>query len=97
MYARIVADEILFDWDEANISHLGRHNIMRPEAEQVVLNASVEIGYQVIEGEERYVIAGRTNGARFLTLVFANRRGAVRVITGWDSTAEEEGEYWKGV
>lgn len=35
--------------------------------------------------------------ARLLTLVFANRGGAIRVIPGWDSTAEEEGEYWKGV
>jgi len=63
----------------------------------VIFNGSVEISYQVVDGEERYATVGRTNSARFLTLVFTDREGSIRVITAWDSTTEEEAEYWKGV
>lgn len=86
---------IEFDWDKANVNHLARHNVHPEEAEQAICNGSVEINYQVVDGEEQYAVVGRTNRARFLTLVLADREGAIRVITAWDSTAEEETEYWK--
>lgn len=97
MYDQVVADEIRFDWNDANIGHLARHNVNPEEAEQALRNGPVEIEYQDIGGEKRYVDIGRTNRGRFLTLVATEREGAVRVITGWDSTAEEEAEYWRGV
>ncbi|HXE10619.1 MAG TPA: BrnT family toxin [Bryobacteraceae bacterium] len=92
-----MADEIEFDWDEDNVNHLARHNVTSPEAEQAVLNGSIEIAYQIVEDEQRYVIVGRSNAGRFLTLVWTEREGAIRVITGWDATEAEEREYWKGV
>lgn len=94
MYALFVADEIKFDWDESNLNHLARHNVSREEAEQVILNGFVEIDYQVVSTEERALVIGLTNAARFLTLLWTERSGAVRPITAWDSTREEEAQYW---
>jgi len=89
-----VADEIRFDWDESNISHIARHNVCREEAEQVVINGFVEIEYQFINEEERFLIVGRTNRGRFLTLSLTSRGAGIRPITAWDSTSKEEAAYW---
>ncbi len=45
--------QIEFDWDEANIGHLARHSVRPEEAEQVILNDPVDIGMEIVEGEER--------------------------------------------
>lgn len=53
------AQEIEFDWDDANIRHVARHNVLPEEAEQVVLNNPVDLGMEIIEGEERHLNPGR--------------------------------------
>jgi uncharacterized protein len=45
--------EIEFDWDEANIGHVARHGVHPEEAEQVILNDPVDLGMEIVEGEER--------------------------------------------
>jgi len=52
--------EIEFDWDEANIGHLARHSVLPEEAEQVILNDPVDLGMEIVEGEERYLSLGAT-------------------------------------
>ena len=47
--------EIEFDWDEANIGHVARHSVLPEEAEQVILNDPVDVGMEIVEGEERYL------------------------------------------
>ena len=89
-----MAEQITFDWDEGNLNHIARHNVRRAEAEEVILNGFVEIDYQVMGGEERLLVIGQTNSGRFLTLLWTERSGAVRPITAWDSTGEEEAQYW---
>ena len=44
-----------FDWDDANVEHMARHDVTPNEAEQVMLNVPIEIDYRVIEGEEKFV------------------------------------------
>ena len=56
--------EIEFDWDEANIGHLVRHRVLPDEAEQVVLNHPMDLGVEVVEGEERYLNLGATTQGR---------------------------------
>lgn len=89
-----MAHGIEFDWDKENLNHLARHNISRREAEEVILNGFIEIDYQVVDVEERFLVVGLTNSGRFLTLVWTQRSSAVRPVTGWDSTREEESQYW---
>jgi len=52
--------EIEFDWDEANIGHVARHSVLPEEAEQVILNDPVDLGIEIVEGEERYLNLGAT-------------------------------------
>ncbi len=85
---------IKFEWDDDNLTHLARHDVSSLEAEQVILNGFVEIEYQVVDGEERELVVGYTNAGRFLTVLWTERSGTVRPITAWDSTHEEEEQYW---
>ena len=71
-----MADELGFDWDDANSGHIARHGVTPEEAEQVMLNIPVEIDYQVIDGEERFVAVGMTRAGRFLTIIWTDREGS---------------------
>ena len=61
--------EIEFDWDEANIGHVARHSVLPEEAEQVILNDLVDLGMEIVEGEERYLNLGATVQHRILLVV----------------------------
>ena len=54
--------EIEFDWDEANTSHVARHSVLPEEAEQAILNDPVDLGIEIVEGEE--LSQPRRNSAR---------------------------------
>lgn len=71
-----------------------RHDITPDEAEQAILNGFVEIEFHVINDEDRWLIVGVSEAGRFLTIVWTVRNEAIRVITGWDSTRQEEAVYW---
>ena len=81
-----VADELLFDWDEANEGHVARHNIVPEEVEQVFANDPMDLGADVLDGEERYTGVGHTNRLRVLVLVWTMRGEAIRPITAFDAS-----------
>ncbi len=78
------ASEIEFDWDEANIGHIARHSVLPEEAEQVVLNDPVDLGMEIIEGEERHLNLGATLRGRILMVVTTWREERVRVVTAFE-------------
>jgi uncharacterized protein len=88
-----VADELGFDWDDANSGHIARHGITPEEGEQAMLNIPVEIDYQVIDGEERFVAVGMTRAGRFLTIVWTDREGLVRIVTAFESPGDDRAVY----
>jgi uncharacterized DUF497 family protein len=88
-----VAHESPFDWDDANRGHIARHDVTPEEAEQVVLNGPVEIDYQVIDGEDRFAAVGLTRLGRFLTIVWTDRAGLIRIITAFDSPKADQATY----
>ncbi len=45
-----VAHGLGFDWDNANIGHIARHQVTPEEAEQVILNEPVETDYRIVDG-----------------------------------------------
>lgn len=73
--------EIEFDWDEANIGHFDRHNVLPKEAEQVILNDPLDLGMELVDGEERYLSLGATMQGRVLLVVTTWREERVRVVT----------------
>ena len=76
--------EIEFDWDEANVGHVARHNVLPEEAEQVILNDPVDLGLEIVEGEERYLNLGATLQGRVLLVVTTWREHRVRVVTSFE-------------
>jgi uncharacterized DUF497 family protein len=81
-----VPEEIKFDWDDGNITHLAAHRVTPTEFEQVVNNGPLELEYELIDNEERYRAAGLTDGGRLLSVVFMVRNGRVRGITAFPAT-----------
>ena len=76
--------EIEFDWDEANIGHLARHSVLPAEPEQVILNDPVDVGTEIVEGEERYLNLGATGQGRVLLVVTTWREDRVRIVTAFE-------------
>jgi uncharacterized DUF497 family protein len=76
--------EIEFDWDEANIGHLDRHNVLPKEAEQVIHNDPLDLGMDLVDGEERYLSLGATMQGRVLLVVTTWREERVRVVTAFE-------------
>ena len=81
----MVADEIRFDWDEANIGHIARHDVTQEEAQQALANEPLELGARYVGGEERFLSVGHTNGGRWLMVASTERGERIRVITAYDA------------
>jgi len=71
----------LFDWDDANIAHIAEHDVLPTEAEEVIANKPVDVGYQTRNGEERLMQIGETLAGRMLVVVTTPRKGLLRVVT----------------
>ncbi len=76
--------ELEFDWDEANIGHIARHSLLPEEAEQVILNDPVDVGMEIIDGEERLLNLGPTNAGRILLVETTWREDRIRVVTAFE-------------
>ena len=76
--------EVEFDWDEANVGHVARHSVLPEEAEQVILNSPVDLGVEIVEGEERFLSLGATAQGRILLVVTTWREDRVRVVTAFE-------------
>jgi uncharacterized protein len=74
-----------FDWDDANVGHLARHKITPQEAEQVILGHPLDLGMEIIEGEDRYLNLGSTRRGRILVVVTTWRQERVRVVTAFEA------------
>jgi uncharacterized DUF497 family protein len=88
-----VTDALSFDWDEANVGHVARHNVTPEEVEQVFANDPMELGADVVDGQERYTAVGHTNRLRVLVLVWTMRGGATRPITAFDASERVATRY----
>jgi uncharacterized protein len=76
--------EIEFDWHEANVGHLARHKVLPKEAEQVILSNPVDLGMEIIKGEERYLSIGKRLKGRVLLVVTTWREDRIRVVTAFE-------------
>ena len=76
---------VRFDWDEANIGHIARHDVIPGEVEEAFANAPVELSSYVRNGEARYAIAGATDAGRVLFVVYTLSAESLRVVTAHES------------
>lgn len=84
---------IEFDWDDANIEHLARHDVLPAEFEQAMLNDPEDLHYDSVEGEDRFHSVGMTNGGRLLFLSWTVRWEKVRAVTAFDAPRSVKSEW----
>ena len=75
------------------MSHIAEHGVTPEEVEQVIENDPVDLDYQVVEGEERWVAVGVTVRGRFLLVVWTIRGSAIRVVTAFDAGQRQQRVY----
>ena len=78
------------DWDAANPRHTARPRVTPGEVEQVFAKAPMIVATQQHPEEEGCLCFGRTNLGRFLTVVYTERRGKVRVVTVYRMTRAQQ-------
>ena len=83
-------NDALFDWDDANILHVADHDVTPEEAEEVLLGDSLDVGFDVVNGEERSSHVGETGEGRVLWVVITFRGQRMRVVTAF-----EPDKQWK--
>ena len=82
-----------FDWDEANIEHLGRHGEPPEKVESLLNRDAMEVSFEWEDDEFRFRVAGETGRGRILELVSTERGESTRVISGWDAPRDIRLKY----
>ena len=81
-----------FDWDEQNESHIAYHGVTPEEVEQCFFNP-----YWLRKkpkSNRRYYLHGRTDGGRYLFVVFDEiEEGVARPVTALDMDDREKSLY----
>jgi uncharacterized DUF497 family protein len=85
-----------FQWDDANIDHIGQHGVNPEEAEEAYLDPYRRgVPVHPHPNEDRWGVLGRTDAGRSLFLVFTKRAGNIRIISARDATKAEKQQYRK--
>ncbi len=85
-----------FEWDAGNRKHIARHGITPEEAEEAIVIEPLDADVQQHEGEERVLCFGRTKSGRLLTILYAERRGKIRVVTAYEMSKQQQWLYLEG-
>jgi uncharacterized protein len=90
-------DNSLFDWDEANIGHIAEHYVTLEEAEDAIFGEPLDVGFDVVNGEERWSYLGETSEGRILRVVITMRGERIRVLTAFEPSTYKKNLYleWK--
>ena len=83
----------MFDWDDANATHVAEHKVSPLEAEEASTNKPIAVEYATRNGEERFVQIGETLAGRVLLVVSTSRNGLTRVITAHDVDLSKRKSY----
>ena len=75
----------IFDWDDANRSHIARHGVSPEEAEQVLVNNPLDLDPQHVNDEWRFPSIGLTRPGRWLVVVTTVRGAKTRVLASFDA------------
>jgi uncharacterized protein len=86
-------DELNFDWDDANIRHIGEHDVKPEEAEEVLLGDPLDLGFDLVDGEERWSYVGETSQGRILRVLITLREERVRVVTAFEASKRQKALY----
>ena len=84
-----------FEWDQGNIGKNKKHKVEDNEAEEVFLDEGKVILKDKLhsQGEERFIILGKTKKDRLLYLAFTKRVKKIRIISARDINKKESYLY----
>lgn len=85
-----LAQDIEFEWDDENEKHLAAHKVTPAEFEYVLTKNAVDLGYTLINDEERYRAVGLTSSGRLLSVVWTPRNGRIRAVTAFPATVSDK-------
>ncbi|MDP3244399.1 MAG: BrnT family toxin [bacterium] len=97
---RILPEPITFEWDKGNIDkNFIKHKVTNRETEEIFISDRKFIleDNKHSLAEKRYMIWGRTNMGRRLTVFFTIRNQKIRIISARDMHSKERGEYEKNI
>lgn len=90
--------DLTFDWDEANLRHIKKHDVEYEECEEAFFNrpflVDKDIGHS--QKEERFQALGKTNLDRMIFIIFTFRKEKIRVISARDQSRKERITYKGG-
>ena len=85
-----------FEWDKGNSDkNWEKHQVSIWECEQIFFNHPLEVAEDTRHSteEDRFYALGRTDLKRLLFVVFAVRRGKIRIISARDMSRKERKLY----
>jgi uncharacterized protein len=83
-----------FDWDDANIEKVARHQVRPDEAEQAVDDPhALSVQAYAAGGEVRFGLMGATVEGRVLVVIYTWRGDQRRVVTAFPVNPRQERVY----
>ncbi|MDP3987862.1 MAG: BrnT family toxin [Candidatus Levybacteria bacterium] len=86
-----------FEWDKHNTGHVKKHNVSNTECEELFFDENKVVFKDLLhsQGEDRFILLGKTKMGRLLYLVFTIRGERIRVISCRDLNKKEAHLYEK--
>ena len=81
-----------FTWDKGNRDkNFNKHKVTNEECEEAFFDSRKRISgsSRIVDGEERYILVGKTKSERLLFVVFTVRDHELRVISARDLNKRE--------
>ncbi|MDL1983941.1 MAG: BrnT family toxin [Deltaproteobacteria bacterium] len=79
-------------WDQETVDHISNHSVSPEEVEEVLFN-DTDLPLIMRGKEGKYLAYGKTNGGRFLLVVWAFRYRKTKIITARDMSKKEKQLY----
>ncbi|MEO8657825.1 MAG: BrnT family toxin [Bryobacteraceae bacterium] len=82
-----------FEWDEHNVQHIARHGVGPTEVEQAADGSPVVGPRELVKGEWRQLLFGKTAAGRYLRVCFTLRGGKFRTVTAHPMDRQDRKNY----
>lgn len=82
-------DLVEFEWDDANLEHIGAHGVTAPEVEEAATRSHEIIEAREVNGEKRWKLFGKSAAGRYLVVVFTIRERRFRAVTAYTMNRDE--------
>jgi hypothetical protein len=76
-------------WDQETVDHISNHSVSPEEVEEALFN-DVDPPLIMRGKEGKYLAYGKTNGGRFLLVVWAAKYRKTKIITARDMSKKEK-------